>query len=185
MKPTYTLGFVVVWGLGLGISLAVGGLLSFAAIATLLLMLVHHEHAHLKKMEERGCLIHSITFGAFGGMLVNRDTYPQDQIDIHAAGVINSGVYAAAFTALLLAITWVARESGWNLVDPMPNGLLYWLQFLRSISLMAIVLVLSNLAPIGIHTKEYGFVATDGYACWLKREARDELWNDGKIGGLS
>jgi hypothetical protein len=177
----YTNSFIVFWGLSLAISLAAGGLLSFAVVATILLMLIHHEHAHAKKCVEYNVPIHSITFEAWGAMVDARLPNTHEGIEIYKAGVVNSGCYAISFVALLVIVREFAYSNGWNIADSLPNGLLYWMQFLNSISLAAVVLVVTNILPIWWYSKKHGLVTFDGCAVFLRREARDELWNDGRV----
>lgn len=179
----YTRSFVVFWGVGLSAALFCGGLLALAAALMILLMLVHHEHAHTKMALEHCAKVESITFGAFGGMLSTTPKHAHEEIDIYAAGVLNSLGYAIVLVGCLISLRQLSYASGWNLVDPMPLGLLYWFQFLNSISLAAVVLVISNVIPIWYHSKKHGLVTTDGFAVVLKWGDRKEWWNDGRVEG--
>lgn len=185
MKPdypiSYSISFVIFWGAAFAGSLAFGGLLAFAVTATVLLMLIHHEHAHAKKCIELNIPVYSITFYAFGGAVEAELPYTQDGIDVFIAGPVNSGCYAVAFTALFLTIGYLGSVFSWNMADAMPLGMLYWKQFINSLTLSSIALVVTNILPIGWYSKEHGcMVAVDGFAAYLRREQRDELWNDGK-----
>lgn len=176
----YTRSFVLFWGIGLGAAVFCGGLLALATALIILLMLIHHEHAHTKTALKHNAKIESIVFGAFGGILSTTPKHAHEEIDIYAAGVINSAGYAITALLCLGCLRGLCYQNGWNLADPSPLGLLYWFQFLNSISLAAVVLVISNVLPIWYHSKKHGLVTTDGFAVVLKWGDQKEWWNDGR-----
>lgn len=180
MKPDYEISyepsFVIFWGLMLAGGLLAGGLLMLAFIATAILTLIHHEHAHLKTSLERNVKINYVKFTWLGGLVDADITYAHDAVPIYSAGVINSGCYAVVFAGALISINYLGRNvwTGFNFAN---NP---YLQFLNSITMFAVVMVVTNILPIAWKSKKYGIVSTDGYAAYKFVELRDELWNDGK-----
>jgi hypothetical protein len=172
----YELSFLLFWGPMLALSVFGGGLLMFAFTMLAIMVLIHHEHAHVKECIKRGVKVNSVTFNWMGGG-VNADIYyANDAVPILSAGLINTGCYAFAAVALLASVQYLGRNvwTGFNFAN---NP---YLQFLTSVSVFLSVLFFSNILPISIHSKEHGIVRTDGWGAYKFRILRDELWNDAK-----
>jgi hypothetical protein len=172
----YEPSFVVLWGLALGGGLFIGGLLTFALVAFMMLVLIHHEHAHLVQLNRRGIKVNFVKFNCWGGIIGADLEYANDAIPVHLAGVINTGLYTLASIAGLAGINILGRYylTGFNFAN---NP---YLSFLNSAVLFTMVLFISNIIPGSIKLKNYGTIMTDGGAAYKYLELRDELWNCGK-----
>ena len=175
----YEPSFVIFWGGVMAFSLYSGGLLSFATIAIMMLVLIHHEHAHVKQCLQRGAQVRSVRFTWMGGLVDAEIMYANDAVPILTAGVFNTGCYALAFIGLLAAVTYIGR----NIIS-MDFAYNPYLQFLNSIMLFTTIMFFSNILPITINSKKYGLISTDGWAAIKYIELRDELWNEGKYESL-
>lgn len=163
---SYTAGFIIFWGLALGSSLFIGGLLTFAISAILLLMLTTHEHAHAVACIRNGVKIHAITFTALGGQVDCDIEKHSDNtaFRVYSAGVLDTSCYAVSFVAVLAVFTFIGREAGINFADP--YGTLQRLQFLNSIVLISVIFVITNILPITIKSEKHGEISTDGWAAF-------------------
>lgn len=171
---TYTPGFVTFWGLALGSSLFIGGLLTFALSALLLLMLVTHEHAHIVACKKCGVRVESVTFTWLGGQVdCDVENHSDDtRFKVYTYGVLDTSCYAVAFVLLLVALTWFGTEAGWNFADP--YGTLQRMQFARSMVLLAVIFAVTNVLPLSVMTEKHGEIGTDGWAAariWWKNRA--------------
>ena len=169
---TYEPSFVLFWGISLGFGLFIGGALTFALVAAMILILINHEHAHVKQCIRHYIPIRSLRFTWIGGFLDSDLRYASDVVRVCSAGVINTGMYAFVLTGVVMAITYL-RPTGLNFAN---NP---YLNFLNSITLFAVVLLISNILPIVYHSEKDGMITTDGWATAWYAELRDELWNDG------
>lgn len=172
----YKPSFVLFWGVALGLSVFTGGSLMFAFTAIAILMLIHHEHAHVKECLKRGVRVNSVTFNWLGGV-VNADIcYANDAVPILLAGIKNTGYYVFLSIGLLLSVHYMGRNvwSGFNFAN---NP---YLQFLNSFVLFSVILLITNCLPISHYSKKHGVISTDGWGAYRMLEKRDELWNDGK-----
>lgn len=172
----YELSFLLFWGPMLALSVYAGGLLMFAFTLLAMMVLIHHEHAHVKECQKLGVKVNSVKFNWMGGA-VNADIhYANDAVPIMAAGVLNTGFYTFAAVALLGTVHYLGRNvvTGFNFAN---NP---YLQFLTSVSVFLVVLLFSNLLPISVKSKEHGIITTDGWGAYKFSILRDELWNDGK-----
>jgi len=163
---TYTPAFAVFWGLALGTSLYIGGLLTFALSALLLLMLVTHEHAHVVACQKCGVRIESITFTWLGGQVDCDVEKHNDDVafKVYTYGVIDTTCYAVAFVFLLIVLTWFGMETGWNFADP--YGTLQRMQFARSAVLLSGLFAVTNILPVAVMTQKHGEISTDGWAAF-------------------
>ena len=178
-KPEYPIiyekSFLIFWGTMLALSLYGGGLLMFAFTATAILVLIHHEHAHLKQCMKRNVKVNSVIFTWYGGG-VNADiVYAHDAVPILLAGVTNTGYYAVAFIAMLGSYHYIGRTFGMG-INFANNP---YIAFLNSLTLFTVIMVFTNVLPISIKSKEHGIISTDGWGAIRFIELRDELWNDG------
>ncbi|MDD3019876.1 MAG: hypothetical protein PHX61_02715 [Alphaproteobacteria bacterium] len=172
-KINYTISFVIFWGLALGFGLFAGGLLTFALVAMMILVLISHENAHLKQCLKRGVKVNSVTFTAMGGMVDADILYANDAVPILAAGVIDTGFYTFVFGGFLAAL-YLIRPHNFNFaMNP-------WLNLLTSTSASLVVMFITNILPITYHSKKDGIISTDGWGAVRYSELRDELWNDGR-----
>jgi hypothetical protein len=172
----YEPSFVLFWGAMLALSIMSGNLLLFAYTAITMLVLIHHEHAHIKECLKRNVRIKSVTFTWWGGGVDADIMYAHDAVPILTAGVINTGCYAIVFMGMWLGANFLSRNVllGVNVIN---NP---YLQFLNSIALLSLLIFATNILPISHKTQKYGVVTTDGWGAYRYRELRDELWNDGK-----
>lgn len=172
----YAHSFLIMWGLALGIGLYAGGLLSFALVAFMILVLIHHEHAHLKEIRKRGIKVNYVKFNWLGGIINSDINYPSDAVPIHLAGLVNTGIYTFISMISLIVIIILGRDylTGFNFAN---NP---YLNFLNSSLLFTSILFFSNIIPGSIKINGIGTIMTDGWAAYLYCELRDELWNDGK-----
>ena len=170
----YENSFVVFWGIFLGVGLFAGGLLTFALVAMMMLVLISHEHAHVKQCIKRHVPIRSVKFNWLGGMVDADIRYANDAVPILSAGVYDTGCYTLVFGAII-----------WYLDTFRVTGLDYannpYLSLLNGIACFLIVMSITNVLPINYHHKKHGLISTDGWAALRFRELRDELWNDGKV----
>jgi len=173
--------FIIFWVLVGATALYTKGQLLFATVALMLLVVLHHEYAHVKQCEKRGVPIKSIRFNWIGGLVEADIRYANDAIPIYAAGVVNTGCYALTFTCLLAVITYIGRSYavGINFAN---NP---YLEFLTSIILFSTVMFFSNILPVSFKSKKYGVMMTDGLAAFTYRVLRDELWNEGKYDAIN
>ena len=172
-KIEYRPSFVIFWGSALGFGLFAGGLLTFALVAMMILVLLSHERAHLNQCIKRGVGVNGVTFTAMGGMVDADILYANDAVPILAAGVIDTGCYTFVFGGFLAAL-YLIRPAGFNFVmNP-------WLNFLTSITAFLVVMCVTNILPINYRSKVHGIISTDGWAAVRFAELRDELWNDGR-----
>ena len=162
--PTYTGSFVIFWGFMFSVGHLTGGLLSIALVAVMLLILVHHEHAHLVQCERCGLPVTAINFSWLGGSVVVDIKDREHAIKILGAGLLNSAGYAGLSLFLLVGVRSAGYWLAWNFADPTPLGLLYWMQFLNSIALVSVLVVVSNVLPIEYRHKKHGIITTDGWA---------------------
>jgi hypothetical protein len=172
----YEPSFVILWGLAFAIGLYIGGLLTFAFTAFMILVLIHHEHAHLVELKKRYININYVKFNWLGGIINADIQYANDAVPIHLAGVINTGAYMVLSIIIFAGGMFMGRFywSGFNFAN---NP---YLNFLNSAMLFTGILFVSNIIPGSIYIKEYGTIMTDGGAAFKYAELRDELWNDGK-----
>jgi len=172
----YERSFIIMWGLALALGFYVGGLLTFVMVASMILVLIHHEHAHLKEINKRGIKVNFVKFNWMGGIIQSDIHYANDAVPIHLAGLINTGCYMVLSIASFVAITYMGRNvwSGFNFAN---NP---YLNFINSAMLFTTVLFVSNIIPGSITIKNYGTIMTDGWAAYKYLELRDELWNEGK-----
>lgn len=172
----YEPSFVIMWGLAIAIGLYSGGLLTFALIAFMILVLIHHEHAHLKELKKRYININYVKFNWLGGIIHADVKYANDAVPVHLAGVMNTGAYTILSVVGFAGLTYIGRNvlSGFNFAN---NP---YLNFLNSAMLFTSILFISNIVPGSIKIKKYGTIMTDGWAAFKYRELRDELWNEGR-----
>ena len=168
----YDGSFIVFWGMSLALGLFVGGLLTFALVAAMILILINHEHAHVKQCIRHYIPIRSLRFTWIGGFLDSDIRYASDVVRVCSAGVINTGMYAFSLVGIVAVIMYF-RPVGLNFANNQ------YLNFLNGITLFAVVLLISNLLPIVYHSKTDGMITTDGWASIWYAELRDEMWNDG------
>jgi hypothetical protein len=168
--------FIVMWGVTLAIGFSVGGFLALASAAFMLLVLVHHEHAHIKEMERRHVRINYVMFTWLGGMVHADIQYANDAVPILLAGLRNTGIYAFFAYVLYFGVTVISQAhlTGINFAN---NP---YLLTLNNAMLFTFVLFISNIIPGTIRHKKYGAIRTDGWAAYIYKELQYELWNDGK-----
>jgi hypothetical protein len=173
--------FILFWILFGALALYFKGLLLFATVALMLIVILHHEYAHVKQCEKRGVIINEVRFNWLGGLVETDIRYANDAVPIYTAGVINTGCYAVAFTGLLAVITYIGRTYavGINFAN---NP---YLEFLTSIILFTTVMFFTNMLPISYKSKKYGVMMTDGLAAFHYRVLRDELTNEGKYDAIN
>jgi hypothetical protein len=159
----------------LAYSVYVGGLPMVVFTIVAILMLIHHEYAHIRECERRGVKVNNVRFTWLGGLVNAEIYYANDAVPILAAGVINTGCYTFAFTSLLLIINYMGRNVwlGFNFAN---NP---YLQLLNSIVLFSFIMLITNILPVSINSKKYGLILTDGWGAYKFRELRDEMWNNG------
>lgn len=162
------------WGSALAVGFYFGGLLMFAYTAVAILMLVHHEYAHIRECERRLVKINHVKFNWLGGLVNAEIHHAHDAVPILEAGVKNTGYYALGFGSVLLTTLFISNNYGTMTLEGS-----HYLQFLNSVVLFAVIMLVSNVLPITIKSKEHGLISTDGWAALRFRELRDELWNDG------
>jgi hypothetical protein len=175
-KIEYTKGFCIFWGICFGVMIYADGVMGFAIIALMMLTLIHHEHAHAKVCEKLGIKINYIKFNFLGGF-VNADViYARDAAKVLAAGVINTGMYALAFTIPTFLIYYI-KPLGLNFAQ---NP---YLNFIDTMSGCMILFFLLVIIPVKYRHEKHGLITTDGYGVYLMNklavERDDELWNDG------
>ena len=169
----YTPSFVIFWGLSLGAGLFIGGGLTFALVAMMILVLISHEHAHLNQCHELGVKVNSVTFTWLGGMVDCDIKYAHDAVPILAAGLIDTGCYTVSFIGVFAALN-IIRPHGLNFAaNP-------YLALLNGIVCFLVVMSVTNILPINYLHKKHGLISTDGWAALRFVELRDELWNDGR-----
>ena len=173
----YAPSFIIMWGLALGLGLFSGGLLAFALVAGMLLVLIHHEHAHLKEIRKRDIKINFVKFNWLGGIISSDIIYANDAVPIYLAGVVNTGMYTG-LTVICFAMITLMRH--YNLILGVNFANNPYLNFLNSSLLFTSILLFSNIIPGSIKINGIGTIMTDGWAAYLYCELRDELWNDGK-----
>jgi len=179
---TYSLSFVLIWGLSFGVAVFYGKLMFVAYVALMMLVLICHEHAHAEECVRLGIEIKSIEFTAFGGMVkTGAVEYVDDAISIFKAGVANTGYYAVSFFFVFAMLQMYGRGMipGFNLAN---NA---YIDFAFSSVIFTSVLFLCNILPVSYHSKEHGLVATDGYAIIIFRELHAEMMNEGKYQALN
>lgn len=176
----YDTSFVIFWGVVLSISLYTGGLLSFATVAVMILVLIHHEHAHIKECKARGVKVNSVRFTWLGGMVDADILYANDAVPIMKAGVANTGYYAIAFVIILMGYNFIGRNYGLG-INFANNP---YLNMITSIMLFTVIMFFSNILPISYKSKKYGVITTDGWGAFKFVELRDELWNEGKYDAI-
>lgn len=174
----YKPSFVLFWGVMLAISVLCG-ILTVVFTLCSMLMLIWHEHAHLKACEKRGVKINSVSFTWLGGEAdVDIVWYANDAIPVLMAGVKNTGIFAFSLGAFVV-----------GLYSFPPLGLNFaqnpYLNLLNSVAVFAVLLFITNILPITVNTKTKGVISTDGWACVRIASIRNEMWNDGKIFGMA
>jgi hypothetical protein len=176
----YDPSFVFFWGVVLAFSLYTGGLLAFATVCAMMLVLIHHEHAHVVQCITRGVKVKQVRFNWLGGLVEAEILYANDAVPIMASGVINTGCYAFSFSAVYLAIDYIGR----NLISiNFANN--PYINFVGSLMLFSGIMLISNCLPISYHSKKYGVITTDGWGALKFRLLRDELWNDARFEALA
>ena len=139
-KIEYTPSFVIFWGSALSFGLFAGGLLTFALVSMMILVLISHERAHLNQCLKRGVKVNSVTFTAMGGMVDADILYANDAVPILAAGVVDTGCYAFIFGGTLAAL-YLIRPAGFNFaMNP-------WLNLLTSVTAFLVVMCITNVLP--------------------------------------
>jgi hypothetical protein len=179
MKPDYPIiyegSFLLFWGAGLSISLFLGGALGLLCMLISLLMLITHEHAHLKECMRTNTKIKSMTFSWMGGA-AEVDSEFWNMKSILLAGVYDTWTYFSVFTGVLFIV--------WYWKDNLSVGINFannpWLNLITSLSMMSGVFFFTNILPITIHTKKYGPISTDGWAAVKLTTLQREMWNEGK-----
>jgi len=178
-KIIYEPSFVIFWGLALSAGLFVGGLLTIAAVAMAMLILITHEHAHIEECNRVNIGINSVRFTWLGGMVDFRDAdawYAGDIVSLLLAGVKDTGAYSISFIFVLVILNYLGRNVvlGFNFAN---NP---YINFVNSVVLFSGVLFIGHFLPITYKTKSGGLISPDGWAALRFMELRDELWNDGK-----
>jgi hypothetical protein len=155
----YTRSFILLWGIALSVGLFIGGLLTFALVAMMILVLISHEHAHLKQCERHNVNVNSVMFTWLGGAIDLDIKGAKDGIPVLFAGVVDTGAYTFAF-GVIWAIIYLSRPLGLNFAN---NP---WLNLLNSISLFCVVMFISNILPIEYNSNKHGIITTDGWATY-------------------
>lgn len=153
----YDLSFVLLWGLLLSGALISGGLLFFAAMLTMMGILISHEYAHIKECEKRYIKINWVRFSLMGGAIDADVWYANDIVPIWQAGISNTNVYTFAFGGVYILAELLQCSN-------------HMLAFARTILVGAAILALTNYAIPNV---------SDGAIVRRFTELRDELWNDG------
>jgi hypothetical protein len=156
---TYTRSFILLWGPALGIGLFIGGALTFALVCMMILVLISHEHAHLKQCERHNVNVKSVTFTWLGGMIDLDIKGAADGIPVLFAGVVDTGMYTIS-AVTLWAIPNLTRPIGLNFAN---NP---YLNLLNSITLFCVVMFISNILPISYNSEKHGIITTDGWATY-------------------
>ena len=169
----YDASFLLFWGISLALGLYAGGLLTFALVAMMMLVLISHEHAHLKQCVKLNVKVNSVRFTWLGGM-VDADIRDADYaVRILSAGVIDTGCYSVSFAGLFIALYYFNPPT-LNFAN------IHFLGLLNGINMFLIVMCITNILPISYTHKKHGIISTDGWATLRFIELRDELWNDGR-----
>jgi len=168
-KPSFT----VFWGLSLGSCFLIGDQLTLAFVAFAMLVLITHEHAHIRECQRLLVPINSVTFSWLGGAVDADIRYAKDAVPILSAGVKDTGAYAFVFGAFLAALYFI-RPIGMNFAQ---NP---YLNLLNSIVVLTVLMFITNILPIVYHSKTDGIISTDGWGALRFAILRDELWNDGR-----
>ena len=169
-KVTFTYTFFLMFGtLLLGAYLS-GGMTSLMINTFVILVLISHEYAHVAECLRLYIPIRELKFTWFGGLVDADFKYTHEEIPVMLAGVVDTLWYLLLSVGLLLSFWVVGRfYIPFNLaVNP----------FLTLVVLMVLISI-SNLVPISYNHRKYGLITTDGWGAWLRRELRDEMWNDG------
>lgn len=166
-----TAGFVITFGGILICSYLVGGATLLFINSFLVVSLITHEYAHVLECVRLYIPIRELKFTWFGGLVDADFKYAHEEIPVMMAGVIDTCCYLVVSLELLVAfwIFWHYTPLNWagNPFSQLFNVML--------------VTVGCVIFPASYNHKRYGLITTDGWGAWLKRELRDELWNDGKI----
>jgi hypothetical protein len=176
----YEPSFVLFWGFCLAFAEFTGGIMMIALVALMLLVLVHHEHAHAKECLKRGVKIEAIKFFWLGGCVQMGPSHYNDAIPILTAGVFNTFFYAGIFS-----LTWFVVMFCWQYLIVFNRANNPYISLLDSAILFSIAMAISNVLPLEYNSNKYGIISTDGWAAFKFRELRDELWNDGKTEAIA
>lgn len=169
---SFTRGFLLVFG-GLPIiSYFVGGPNLLFITSFMVISLITHEYAHVRECLKLHIPINELKFTWFGGLVDADFKYAHEEIQVMMAGVIDTGYYLV-LAVELLTLFWML----WRYYIP--------LNFVGNPYSQLVNVMLITMAcvifPASYQHKKYGLITTDGWGAWLKRELRDELWNDGKV----
>jgi len=156
---TYKPSFVLLWGLSLSVGLFIGGLLTFALVSMMILVLISHEHAHLKQCELHNVKVNSVAFTWLGGAIDLDIKGAKDGIPVLFAGVIDTGMFTMV-AIVLWAIPYRSLLTGINFAN---NP---YLNLLNSITLFCVVMFISNILPISYNSEKHGIITTDGWATY-------------------
>ena len=155
----YTRSFVLLWGLSLSVGLFIGGLLTFALVSMMILVLISHEHAHLKQCELHNVKVNSVAFTWLGGAIDLDIKGAKDGIPVLFAGVVDTGMYTLSAVVVWAALNFT-RPLGLNFAN---NP---YLNLLNSITLFCVVMFISNILPISYNSEKHGIITTDGWATY-------------------
>lgn len=159
----YTSSFVWFWGLALAAVTIFGDLLYIAYVCTCMLILISHEHAHVRQCQKHGIRIAQVYFNCFGGCVdAEVELHPKAAVAVYLAGVTDTAYYAIGFSVLLGVMTYFGAyfAQGWRFLVFPELDFLWWC------SQFAIIAVIANICPGTYHHKTLGAIRTDGWSAF-------------------